>query len=59
MKIDGYTPQEWVEDESLELVIEDADGNKVSFKEHFIRGEPDWPPLEANGENWWIETREV
>jgi hypothetical protein len=60
MLIDGYSPSEWCDDENLVLVIEttDSDGNitnEIRFKNHYQKGEPAWPPLEPNGDNWHID----
>jgi len=57
MKIDGYTAEEWVNSDTR-LLIKDEDGNEIEFIEHYEYGEPAWPPLEANGKNWWIKERE-
>ena len=52
-KIDGVTPKEWADNDNLTLVIKDGD-RTVRFSNHYIRGEPAWPPLEANGDSWEI-----
>lgn len=59
-KIDGYTPDQWCNDEIAVLVIEKLDDNgeverTVKFKKHYCRDSPSWPPLGANGDQWHIE----
>ena len=54
-KISGYTAKEWCERDDLKLVIKvSGEDEEFRFKEHFIAGEPSWPPLEPNGDEWEI-----
>ena len=56
MKIDGYTAAEWNNRDELELVITDTEtGEEVRFVNHVEYGKPEWPPLDANGDDWYIE----
>jgi len=57
--IDGYTASEWCEDGDLILVISQRDDsgkivNKTEWIDHYKLGEPTWPDLEANGDEWEI-----
>lgn len=59
-EISGYTPAEWCKNEALILVIDDIDDNgdvaqSVRVRDHYVRGSPAWPPLEPNGDEWYIE----
>lgn len=54
-KIDGYTPKQWCNDPNAVLVIESDGEVTARFKNHIEYGEPAWPPLEANGDRWYIE----
>jgi hypothetical protein len=57
-RISGYTPEQWVNDEDAMLIIveEEENGNiiKRPFGSNIVRGEPQWPPLEENGDYWFI-----
>jgi len=54
MKIDGFTPEEWCDDQSLILVITSSDEDK-RFREHYENGSASWPPLSSNGDDWHIQ----
>lgn len=63
--ISGYTAEEWCNDKNLKLVIErqEATGETeyITFHDHWQLNEssgqlePHWPPLESNGDVWYIE----
>jgi len=57
-RISGYSPDQWVDNKDLVLVIYRHETNEsIEFVEHYEDNQPTFPDVELNGDDWEIIDR--